>query len=384
MAECNSSKDLILKEIDAKYQNTLDLKDFFLMLKDPTFSYKFYWLEAIVKLISEGKTEATFDEIIDEMIANAWYSVVEFHIHLSGYVLGEVKDGLERAINKLAEVTNLQANASKIEIKEAIKLHDTELKKEKTQLKQYVPYRALAGFINTVDIKIELNDNLKTVNIISDINKNSLKLPYTMGEEKGLEKRVIFHPLWIEMIKDNTVSILGWIQNEKLKWLQANNPEVPSLVYKLMPLDEKMRRLNRVHDLWDKIMQIKTIYDVFSKEELNKTKYDVDHFVPWSFVMNDELWNLMPMVSSLNSSKSNNLPSWNPFFKRFAENQFILYQSVYESETIKESFIKVFKDNLHSLWAMNELYIEGNSHDQFIKILEKNMKPVYDSAERQG
>ena len=26
----------------------------------------------------------TFDEIIDEMIANAWYSVREFHIHLSG------------------------------------------------------------------------------------------------------------------------------------------------------------------------------------------------------------------------------------------------------------------------------------------------------------
>lgn len=29
-------------------------------------------------------TEASYDEIIDEMIANAWYSVVEFHIHLSG------------------------------------------------------------------------------------------------------------------------------------------------------------------------------------------------------------------------------------------------------------------------------------------------------------
>ena len=25
-----------------------------------------------------------YDEIIDEMISNAWYSVLEFHIHLSG------------------------------------------------------------------------------------------------------------------------------------------------------------------------------------------------------------------------------------------------------------------------------------------------------------
>lgn len=38
-------------------------------MKDPSFCYKFYWLEAIVQLISEGKTETTFDEIIDEMIA---------------------------------------------------------------------------------------------------------------------------------------------------------------------------------------------------------------------------------------------------------------------------------------------------------------------------
>lgn len=29
------------------------------------------------------------------------------------------------------------------------------------------------------------------------------------------------------MIQDNTVSILGWIQYEKGRWLQNNNPEVP-------------------------------------------------------------------------------------------------------------------------------------------------------------
>lgn len=46
--------------------------------------------------------------------------------------------------------------------------------------------------------------------------------------------------------------------------------------------------------------------------------------------MNDELWNLMPMDSSLNSSKSNKLPKWEPFFKRFAENQFVLYGMIYD------------------------------------------------------
>ena len=53
----------------------LDIRSFMLMLKDPSYCYKFYWLEAIVTLISEGITETTFNDIIDEMICKAWYSV---------------------------------------------------------------------------------------------------------------------------------------------------------------------------------------------------------------------------------------------------------------------------------------------------------------------
>ena len=44
--------------------------------------------------------------------------------------------------------------------------------------------------------------------------------------------------------------------------------------------------------------------------------------------MNDELWNLMPMDSSLNSSKSNKLPKWDPFFNRFAANQYMMYDDM--------------------------------------------------------
>lgn len=58
------------------------------------------------------------------------------------------------------------------------------------------------------------------------------------------------------MIKDNTVSILGWIQSEKVKWLQNNNPEVPGLIYKLDKSEEKVRKFAKVHKLWDGIMDV--------------------------------------------------------------------------------------------------------------------------------
>ena len=186
------------------------------MMKDPSYCYKFYWLEALVQIISEGIRETTFDAVINEMICNAWYSVREFHIHLSGLQLdSQVRDGLER-------------------------------------------------------------------------------------------------------------------------------------------------------------------------EAVMPKQYDVDHFIPWSLVMNDELWNLMPMDSSLNSAKSNRLPKWDPFFSRFAENQFLLYGFIHEKEGIHKMFEACLRDNLHSIWAGQELYRKGNSREEFYGILQKNMQPVYDSARRQG
>ena len=104
MVEYIASQDRCLLNIEANYYNQLDIEAFSQMMKDPSYCYKFYWLEAVVHIISEGKNETTFDEIINEMIANAWYSVREFHIHLSGIQAdGLVRDGLERAILQLTE-----------------------------------------------------------------------------------------------------------------------------------------------------------------------------------------------------------------------------------------------------------------------------------------
>ena len=386
MVKCDSQKIGYQLHIDSGYYNTLDVEGFSRMMKDPSYCYKFYWLEAIVQLISEDKKEATYDEIINEMLANAWYSVVEFHVHLSGiWGDGEIKDSLEKAVLKLHKLTNLQGNASKVEIKNKIAEFDKELHSEKITLTQNVPYKALSGFANRGQESIDLNSSagrmMAYYNRISEIQN---PLPYTFGDQKGLERKIIFHEAWIQMIQDNMVSILGWIQYEKVRWLQNNNPEVPGLVYKLAPVDDKMRKLGHVRKLWEGILDFTNIIDVFKDEPIRKDAYDVDHFIPWSFVMNDELWNLMPMDASLNSVKSNRLPQWDRFFMRFANNQYIMYELVHEKAGLRILYESCYKDNLHSIWASKELYRKGNSRDEFYGILEKNMRPVYDSARRQG
>ena len=386
MVKYDSQKIDYQLHIDTGYYSTLNIEGFSRMMNDPSYCYKFYWLEAIVQLISEDKKEATYDEIINEMISNAWYSVVEFHIHLSGiWGNGDVKDSLENAVKKLHEITDLKSNASKVEIKNKIKEFDKELHKEKITLTQNVPYKALSGFANKGSEKIDLNSSAgRMMAYYNRINHMECLLPYTFGDQKGLERKIIFNDAWVQMIQENMVSILGWIQYEKLRWLQNNNPEVPGLVYKLAPLDEKMRKLGHVRKLWEGILDTTNVVDVFKDEPIKKEAYDVDHFIPWSFVMNDELWNLMPMDSSLNSVKSNKLPQWDKFFIRFAQNQYTMYELIHEKPVIRKLYESCYRDNLHSIWASQELYRRGNSKDVFYGILERNMRPVYDSAKRQG
>ena len=84
-----------------------------------------------------------------------------------------------------------------------------------------------------------------------------------------------------------------------------------------------------------------------------------------------------------NPSKENRLPHW-IFFRRFALNQYEMYRLMWDDDSIRSRFEKCYRDNLHSIWTETELFRAGNSEEQFINILRKNMQPVYDSARRQG
>ena len=369
--------------IDGKYYNTLEIESFSRMMDSPSFCYKFYWMDAITTLITENCTQTTFNDIIDEMIADAWYSVIEFHIHLSGIVYKD-KDNLEKAVTILQEHADLPSNASKTQIKNAIKTYEVFIHKEKKTLTNMVPYKALSGFFINHDMGPLDDSVVRMVEKIRNFHSQDAKLPYTLGNSSGLDREVYFDEDWMKMIQDNAVAIKGWIKHEKVKWLQRNNPEIPGIVYKLAPLDNKARKLVSVRNLWKGIFPYVHIDDVYTQKPIDPDDYEVDHFVPFSFVMNDELWNLLPMDSSLNSGKNNNLPVWDEFFGRFANNQFIMYELIHSKKDIFALYEKCYKDNLHSIWAQQDLYSSTNDEERFIKILTKNMQPVYDTALRQG
>ena len=99
-----------------------------------------------MSLLSEE--DLTFEEIIDEMICEAWHTVTHYHLRLGPTVNGNAENFLEHAINTLnATAVGLSQNPSKDELKQAIKECELELKKDKNRLTDYVPYKLLYPFL---------------------------------------------------------------------------------------------------------------------------------------------------------------------------------------------------------------------------------------------
>lgn len=54
MAQFDTPQIGYMLKVNGEYHNALYIEGFSQMMKDPSYCYKFYWLEAIVDLISEG------------------------------------------------------------------------------------------------------------------------------------------------------------------------------------------------------------------------------------------------------------------------------------------------------------------------------------------
>lgn len=367
------------------YDCNLNIEGFTHMLDDPTECYKFYWLDSIMRLAAEDEQEITFDKVISGMIADAWYSVTEYHLRMGTKDgMGNSVNSIERAVNKLDGLGILEHMADRLTILSKIEKQATLLHDEKYQISKNVPYRLLSSFLKEIGGNDPLwNHKTRLIAYLELINKDRC-IPYTIGSERGLDKRIILNARWRRFLLDNMVAIRGWIQMKKIKYLQNRNPDVPGIIYKLETENEKQRKLQNVRKLWSAIIDVSAVRDIYSGKPLAKKEYEIDHFVPWSYIANDEMWNLMPVDASLNSSKRDRLPDWNKYFRGFAQNQFVLNETVYRYPGIGKMFASCQRDNLNALWSTEELYLNGIEVEQFIRILRERLKPIYDSAHSQG
>jgi len=335
--------------------------------------YKLFWFQAIVNLVSRNQDKITYEDLINEMIADAWYMVAEYRLNLGP------ADTLEALVHYIYRLSGLKSSEKKDAILDYLKTcDDSELKKKKRTLTLNVPYRLQAPFMKAVKGK---EWNVSEKRLAEKINCEQ-HLIYYFLEISGMKSVIGVTAKWKEYITENQAILRGWIQYNMVAYLQRRNPSVPGIINKLYPPQE--RKLEKVKKYWKSIVQVVPVRDIYEDKLLDVSEISIDHFVPWSYVAHDELWNLNPTTKSANSSKSNLLPEWQLYFPKLCTIEYQSYQAIWKYENIQKEFESCRKEHINNRDVMRQLYRKGLSKMEFSDHLEQVVFPVYQSAQSMG
>ena len=91
--------------------------------------YKYFWFQAILENIAEDKVVFTYDEILNQMIEDAWYMVTEFKLRLGPC---NITDNLEEVVKYIHSKSNISSTAKRGSVIQYLKENtDPQIKKYK-------------------------------------------------------------------------------------------------------------------------------------------------------------------------------------------------------------------------------------------------------------
>ena len=342
------------------------------IFSDMSESYKIFWFNGILDSVNKGNTVQTFDQIINHMIMDAWYMVTEYHLNLGP------SDALERLIHLLQQKTGLPSNAKPRDIQLALEeCSDKEILKLKKQLTLFVPYRLQAPFMKDFKGKMWESHSLLCERI-----NNDDRLIYTLSTQRGLNGTIEIQPEWMDYLYTNYGIISGWVELCMIRYLQRRNPNVPGLADKIRA--PEMRKLKKAKDFWNAVVTITPIRNIYADGLMTPEDLSLDHFVPWSYVAHDELWNLVPTTKAVNSSKNNDLPNWDMYFPKLCQVEYSAYQAIWQNDHIHTLFEKCKKEHVNSNEALMGLYQENIPEADYRVHLDNLLRPTYQAAKNQG
>lgn len=120
------------------------------------------------------------------------------------------------------------------------------------------------------------------------------------------------------------------------------------------------------------------VHCIYSGNALHVGDYAIDHFMPWSFVAHDQLWNLIPADISVNSSKSDRLPILEKYLPRLAEEH--------------RNAIKIYLNSDKNPAALDDFTSLGYSprdllnlnRESFLSVYQQTFTPLFQIARNIG
>lgn len=268
-------------------------------------TYKYYWFLGILDLcVKQGKSRINVWDIMISMVANAWYPVNYFRLSFGK------SESLYDAIITLQREYNIPINISINELTELLQtlIQRREVRRLLNFLQMNVPFRFLRPWIDTSD------DKQMVLRSQTFENGCLYKL-----EKIDRIWWVEINPAWLPYLRENYDILTSFAYWGLTNFLQVRNPNVPNIPNKLIKREERSSLLEQ-RKFWNTAinngLEVRCLY---TDKLLAVREYELDHFIPWSFVSHDLLWNLMPADASINSSKSNKLPDLNLYLPKLAE-----------------------------------------------------------------
>ena len=293
-------------------------------------TYKFYWFLAIVEEVESGDKEIQKDRLFARMISNAWYPIKYFRLSFGS------QDHISQLINDFFNSTSLRVSDDKAEIKKClIETKDITILKKLYHLDKNVPHKFLSPWFKGSKKSIYESSQLDFQNSIYHLFKNHI----TINDN------------WYDYIRLNAKVIKDFIYWNLALFIQARNPSTPDVINKLIKPAKRNGLTKQRNKFWNIYLEKRPETKcIFTNEPLNPKNYHVDHFVPYSFVSHDLIWNLIPINSNFNTSKSNKLPLVKKYFDGFYKLQNDAIQVFGKSmpKNFKEEYLSVFPNFEHN------------------------------------
>jgi len=287
-------------------------------------TYKFYWFLAIVEEVESGNKEIQKDRLFARMISNAWYPVKYFRLSFGS------QDHISQLINDFFNSTSIKVSDDKAEIRKCLnETKDITILKKLYHLDKNVPHKFLSPWFKGSKKSIYESSQLDFQNSIYHLFKN----------------HIIVNDNWYDYIRLNAKVIKDFIYWNLALFIQARNPSTPDVINKLIKPAKRNSLTKQRNKFWNIYLEKRPETKcIFTNEPLNPKNYHVDHFVPYSFVSHDLIWNLIPINSNFNTSKSNKLPLVKKYFDSFYKLQNDAIQVFGKSmpKNFKEEYLSVF------------------------------------------
>jgi hypothetical protein len=271
-----------------------------------TNSYKFLFFQSILtSLKKEGLPDSeitlSLRSLAIEIAVLAWYPKSYFHLEFGP------QDQLGKVLENISpEKANSVSNGElQNHLRQEISHQHDELGLSRILLR-YVPFALLKSFFEEETRKLEgTRYERAIVKLSCDSQRQSIPL-YRFRD--GDNTSITIPKEWARYLATHFTIIEGWAKFEWAKFLQKRNPNVPAILEKLAPPGLR-RNLRTQTAFWNNIAERKSLKCIYSGNAIIPGNFDLDHFIPWSYVGHDELWNLIPVHRAANRSKGNRLPA---------------------------------------------------------------------------